>query len=198
MAHDLGLSLTALLGQVDRIRAIVLDHYVSGDVGLPTLEDIVQQLCRPGRDPRAQFEPPAFRDDVTSLEDLREGMVLEGVITNLTDFGAFVDVGVHQDGLVHVSQLSDRFIKSPREAVKVGDRLRVRVLAVDLPRRRISLSAKSGAALPLVAKPHAEQRQAESSSPRPRLRTDGARAESKPKPQPATGPLRHNPFQKLK
>ncbi len=97
---------------------------------------------KPGRDPRAAFEPPKFRDDVRTLEDLKPGMELEGVVTNVTAFGAFVDVGVHQDGLVHVSQLADRFVKDPSEVVKVGDQLKVRVLEVDLERRRISLSAR--------------------------------------------------------
>jgi len=99
---------------------------------------------KPGRDPRDTFEAPKFRDDVRKLEDLVPGMLLDGVVTNVTAFGAFVDVGVHQDGLVHVSQLSDKFVKDPHEAVKVGQNLKVRVLEVDLPRRRIALSAKSG------------------------------------------------------
>ena len=95
-----------------------------------------------GRDPRTEFEPPKFRDDVTELSDLSEGMVLEGIVTNVTAFGAFVDVGVHHDGLVHVSQLADKFVKDPADVVKVGDKLAVRVLEVDLERKRISLSAK--------------------------------------------------------
>src|SRR4029079_2768093 len=99
----------------------------------------------PGRDPRATFEPPKFRDDVRTMEDLKPGMELEGVVTNVTAFGAFVDVGVHQDGLVHVSQLGDRFVKDPSDVVKVGDKLKVRVLEVDLGRKRIALSAKKGA-----------------------------------------------------
>src|SRR5262249_41588460 len=112
--------------------------------GMPTLEDIQKELLKPGRDPRDTFEAPQFRDDVRKLEDLKPGMVLEGVVTNVTAFGAFVDVGVHQDGLVHVSQLADKFVKDPPEAAKVGDKLKVRVLEVDLARKRIALSAKSG------------------------------------------------------
>jgi uncharacterized protein len=111
-------------------------------VGEPTLRDIVLELAKPGRDPRASFEPPKFRDDVRELSDLKEGMVLEGVVTNVTAFGAFVDVGVHQDGLVHVSKLSDRFVRDPAEVVKVGDKLKVKVVEVDLPRKRISLTAR--------------------------------------------------------
>jgi uncharacterized protein len=109
---------------------------------MPTLEDIRRELTRPGRDPRASFEAPSFRDDVRTIEDVKEGMTLEGIVTNVTAFGAFVDIGVHQDGLVHVSQLSDRFVKDPHAVVRVGDSLKVRVLAVDLARKRISLSAK--------------------------------------------------------
>jgi uncharacterized protein len=97
---------------------------------------------KPGRDPRAAFEAPTFRDDVRKLEDLAPGMELEGVVTNVTAFGAFVDVGVHQDGLVHVSQLADRFVKNPHEVAKVGERIQVRVLEVDLVRKRIALSAR--------------------------------------------------------
>ncbi len=123
------------------LRGVLLVEGLLG-VGEPTLRDIVAELDKPGRDPREEFEPPKFRDDVNSLEDLQEGMQLEGVVTNVTAFGAFVDVGVHQDGLVHVSQLADRFVKDPKDVVKVGDKLAVRVLDIDLARRRISLSAR--------------------------------------------------------
>jgi uncharacterized protein len=119
---------------------------VSDDVGLPTLQDIVAELRRPGRDPRAAFEAPAFREDVTEPKDLREGMQLEGVVTNIVAFGAFVDVGVHQDGLVHVSQLADRYVSDPNQVVTVGQRVKVRVMSVDLQRNRIALTMKTGAA----------------------------------------------------
>jgi uncharacterized protein len=104
----------------------------------------VSELAKPGRDPRETFEPPKFRDDVHAIEDLRVGMSLEGVVTNVTAFGAFVDVGVHQDGLVHVSHLSDNFVRDPAQVVKAGDRITVRVMEVDVARRRISLTARSG------------------------------------------------------
>jgi uncharacterized protein len=142
MAADLGLSLAALVQSPAAVQRLDLARYAGGDVGDYTLRDIVDELHKPGRDPRASFEPPKFRDDVQKMEDLTPGMALEGVVTNVTAFGAFVDVGVHQDGLVHVSQLSDRFVKNPAEVVKVGDKLNVRVLEVDLARRRISLSAR--------------------------------------------------------
>jgi uncharacterized protein len=143
MAKDLGVSLKDLVGSPERAKAIDIRRYATGDVGEPTLRDIVDELAKPGRDPRSSFEAPKFRDDVSALEDLKEGMILEGVVTNVTAFGAFVDVGVHQDGLVHVSQLADRFVKDPREVVKVGDRVKVRVVGVDLDRRRIALSRKN-------------------------------------------------------
>ena len=129
----------ALLGRLEG----QLQRYVSQDVGLPTLRDILDELRRPGRDPREAFEAPAFRADVTEPKHLRPGMALEGVVTNVVAFGAFVDVGVHQDGLVHISQLADRFVRDPYEVVKVGDRVRVTVLEVDLERNRIALSMKS-------------------------------------------------------
>ena len=142
MAADLGVPLARLVGSAELAATLDLRRYVGGDVGEPTLKDIVAELAKPGRDPRDAFEAPAFRDDVTRLEDLAKDMVLEGVVTNVTAFGAFVDVGVHQDGLVHVSQLADRFVRDPAEVVHRGQRLKVRVLEVDLARKRISLSAK--------------------------------------------------------
>ena len=144
MASDLGVPLKSLVGNASLATSIPLDRYVSEDVGLPTLRDIVSELAKPGRDPRESFEPPKFRDDVNSMEDLRVGMSLEGVVTNVTAFGAFVDVGVHQDGLVHVSHLSDTFVRDPAQVVKAGDRISVRVMEVDVSRRRISLTARSG------------------------------------------------------
>ncbi len=144
MARDLGVPVASLIGNRELLARIDRARYRSGDVGDFTLDDILAELDKPGRDPRASFEPPRFRDDIRTLEDLAPGMVLEGVVTNVTAFGAFVDVGVHQDGLVHVSQLADRFVKNPSDVVKVGDRLQVRVLEVDHQRRRISLSARQG------------------------------------------------------
>jgi len=143
IAKDAGVDVRALVGNEELASKISWSKYVAGDVGLPTLEDIRREVGKPGRDPRDTFEAPAFRDDVRKIEDVKPGMELEGSVTNVTAFGAFVDVGVHQDGLVHVSQLSDRFVKDPHAVVRVGDRLKVRVLEVDLARKRISLSAKT-------------------------------------------------------
>ncbi len=142
MAADAGLSLEALVGNAEAVGKIQIARYVSEDVGLPTLKDILDELRKPGRDPRAAFEPPAFREDVCTIEDVRPGMTLEGVVTNVTAFGAFVDIGVHQDGLVHVSELSEQYVRDPADVVKPGDKLKVRVLDVDLARKRISLSAR--------------------------------------------------------
>ena len=143
MAADLGLPVERLVGSDDAVMRIRPERYVDDRVGLPTLEDILAELRKPGRDPRDAFEAPTFREDVETLEDLKEGMVLPGTVTNVVAFGAFVDVGVHQDGLVHVSQLSDRFVKDPNEVVKVGDRVTVRVTSVDVQRGRIGLTMKS-------------------------------------------------------
>ncbi len=143
MAADIGAPLHELVGNEQLARKIRIADYVGIDgVGEPTLADIIDELCKPGRDPREKFEPPAFREDVQSVADVKVGMILEGVVTNVTAFGAFVDIGVHQDGLVHISQLADRFIKAPSEVVSAGDRLRVRVLDVDYDRQRIALSAR--------------------------------------------------------
>jgi uncharacterized protein len=142
IAADLGVELAALIGHPEVVARVELATYVSDEVGEPTLRDILAELAKPGRDPRAEFAPPNFRDDVTSPEDLKVGMVLEGIVTNVTAFGAFVDIGVHNDGLVHVSQLAGKFVKDPGEVVKVGQKLKVRVLEVDLARKRIALSAR--------------------------------------------------------
>jgi uncharacterized protein len=146
MAADLGVPLVSVIGDGALLRRIDLSRYQSADIGEFTLRDILTELDKPGRDPRKSFEPPKFRDDVREIGDLKQGMELEGVVTNITAFGAFVDVGVHQDGLVHISQLADRFVKDPHDVVKVGERIQVRVLDVDTDRRRIALTARRGGA----------------------------------------------------
>ncbi len=143
MAKDLGVGVGELVGNAALAGQIELKKYVSEDVGLPTLKDIVEELKKPGRDPRAVFEKPAFRDDVTTIDDVQEGMTLEGIVTNVTAFGAFVDIGVHQDGLVHISELADRYVSDPSEVVKTGDKIKVRVIGVDRARNRIALSART-------------------------------------------------------
>jgi uncharacterized protein len=142
MAADVGVSLAELVADPAHVTRIDLSRYVTETVGLPTLRDILDELKKPGRDPRREFEAAAFRDDVREMKDLKEGMVLQGAVTNVTAFGAFVDIGVHQDGLVHVSHLADRFIKDPNEAVRVGQLVKVKVLTVDMERKRIALSIR--------------------------------------------------------
>ncbi|RZK47807.1 MAG: S1 RNA-binding domain-containing protein, partial [Pedobacter sp.] len=117
--------------------------YVTAEVGLPTLTDIVKELAKPGRDPREKFEAFSFAEGVNSMEDLRKGMKLSGIVTNITNFGAFVDIGVHQDGLVHTSQLANRFVANPNDVVKVSQVVEVTVVEVDIARKRISLSMKT-------------------------------------------------------
>ena len=143
MAADLGVSVKDLINDANLRKRIKLENYITEDVGLPTLKDIIAELEKPGRDPRQNFEAFQFDDAINSPEDLRIGMVLPGIVTNITNFGVFVDVGVHQDGLVHISQLSDRFVKDPMEVVKVNQKVKVTVMEVDLKRKRIALSMKS-------------------------------------------------------
>ncbi|MFA5654748.1 MAG: helix-hairpin-helix domain-containing protein, partial [Desulfomonilia bacterium] len=143
MARDLGCSLEDLVRSGSLRERIDLKRYADGSVGMPTLKDIMAELDKPGRDPRESFEEFSFAEGVTGLDDLEPGMELPGIVTNVTNFGAFVDIGVHQDGLVHISQLADRFVKDPHQVVSVGRQVRVKVLEVDRVRKRISLSMKS-------------------------------------------------------
>jgi uncharacterized protein len=145
MARDLGCEVGDLMRDASLRARIVPERYVTETVGLPTLNDILAELARPGRDPRWEFEAFSFAAGVGKIEDLQPGMKLPGIVTNVTAFGAFVDIGVHQDGLAHVSQLADRFVKDPAEVVKVGQKVMVTVLEIDMPRKRIALSMRSGA-----------------------------------------------------
>ena len=142
MIEDLGCSVEDLIAKDQLRKRIDLKKYVTDLVGLPTLEDIVRELAKPGRDPRPPFQVFSFKEGVQTMEDLSPGMTLPGVVTNVTAFGAFVDIGVHQDGLVHISQLADRFVKDPHEVVKVHQKVTVRVLEVDQKRKRIALSMR--------------------------------------------------------
>lgn len=145
MAADLGVTLPALIAKPALLDAIRLEQYVGPDIGLPTLRDILDELKKPGRDPRESFVSTSFREGVMQIKDLEEGMSLNGIVTNVAAFGAFVDIGVHQDGLVHISQLADRFVKDPNQVVKVGQSVQVKVLSVDLQRKRIGLTMRRGA-----------------------------------------------------
>ena len=142
MAQDCHCTVSDLISHPEKRAQIDIKHYVTDDIGLPTLTDIMKELEKPGRDPREQIEEFEFDSCVQTIDDLREGMELPGIVTNITNFGAFVDIGVHQDGLVHVSQLADRFVSAPTQVVRLHQHVRVRVIGIDLRRQRISLSMK--------------------------------------------------------
>ena len=142
MLNDLKLGISDVVGQRSVISRLDPSRYTDEKFGLPTIQDILKELEKPGRDPRPEFRTAAFKEGVDKLEDLRPGMTLEGVVTNVANFGAFVDIGVHQDGLVHISALSDRFVKDPHEVVKTGDVVKVKVLEVDVRRQRVALTMR--------------------------------------------------------
>ncbi len=142
MALDLNCSLAELMQDSNLRNRIKIKQYLCKDIGMPTLEDILKELAKPGRDPRGEFEQVDFKEGVNSIEDLQLNMILPGIVTNVTNFGAFVDIGVHQDGLVHISQLANRFIKDPMEVVKVSQKVKVKVIDIDVDRKRINLSIK--------------------------------------------------------
>ena len=146
-------SLASLIGDGVFLKSLQPSRFADSQFGVPTVSDVLKELEKPGRDPRPQFKTASFADGVEKISDLAAGMQLEGVVTNVTAFGAFVDVGVHQDGLVHISELSDRFVKDPGEVVKAGDVVRVRVKSVDIARKRIGLTMKSGAIEPSGGRP---------------------------------------------
>jgi len=178
MAGDLKCSLQALIADNTLRRRVVVDKYVSDAVGLPTLNDIMAELDKPGRDPRQDFEVFEFAEGVNKISDLTAGMKLPGIVTNVTAFGAFVDVGVHQDGLVHISQLANRFIKDPSKVVKVQQKVKVTVLDVDLKRDRISLSMKGPAEKSRTVSKAKQSQNKKPSAPRP-----PKRASKKPTPK---------------
>jgi len=142
MARDQGCLVADLMADDEMRQKIVLASYVTDKVGLPTLKDIMAELTKPGRDPRQQFENVVFAEGIEKITDLIVGMKLTGVVTNITAFGAFVDIGVHQDGLVHLSEMADRYVKNPSDVVKVNQKVEVTIMAVDEQRKRISLSMK--------------------------------------------------------
>jgi len=154
MLRDTGGDIRELIGNTAFLRGVNAETYVDDRFGLPTVTDILRELEKPGRDPRPAFKTAQFQEGVAEITDLQPGMRLEGVVTNVANFGAFVDIGVHQDGLVHISHLADSFVKDPRQIVKAGDVVKVRVLEVDVPRKRIALSMKREAS----AAPDAESR----------------------------------------
>ncbi len=146
--RDLGVTLERVPDVADKLQALDIKHYITESAGEPTIRDIINELLKPGRDPRAEFVSPKFKEDVKDIADLKPGMELEGIVTNVANFGAFVDIGVHQDGLVHVSQLADKYVADPKKVVKVGQIVKVRVLEVNEALKRISLTMKSPNAPP--------------------------------------------------
>jgi uncharacterized protein len=194
MAQDQDCSVMDLIQDEDRRQRIVLADYVTDNCGLPTLRDIMAELAKPGRDPREQFENVVFAEGIEKLDDLTVGMKLDGIVTNITAFGAFVDIGVHQDGLVHISEMADRFVKSPGDVVKVSQKVEVTVLAVDAERKRISLSMKKSPG----EKPAADQHNTADASKagerkiqkgKPQRRDEKKRESGKAAPKPFNNPF---------
>ncbi len=142
MAGDLGVPVAEITKSSDKMGSIKLSNYVTEEIGIPTLQDILEELKKPGRDPRSTFEYASFREDVMEIKDLQTGMILEGVVTNVTKFGAFVDIGVHRDGLVHISQMANRYVSDPTEVVKVGQVVKVKVAEINEKLKRIGLSMR--------------------------------------------------------
>jgi uncharacterized protein len=142
MAERSDSDVTGLIGNTALLRTLKPADFTDSTFGLPTVTDILKELEKPGRDPRPSFQTAHFKEGVETLQDLRAGMILEGVVSNVAAFGAFVDIGVHQDGLVHISAMSDRYVADPRDVVKPGDIVKVKVLDVDLPRKRIALTLR--------------------------------------------------------
>jgi uncharacterized protein len=142
MAHDQGCTVKELINTPSLREKIDIRRYVTADTGIPTLTDIMKELEKPGRDPREQIEVFEFDPNVKEVDDLTEGMILPGIVTNITNFGAFVDIGVHQDGLVHISQLANKFVKDPNEVVHLHQHVQVKVVEVDRRRNRISLTMR--------------------------------------------------------
>jgi uncharacterized protein len=138
------IAMNDVVGNTEVLKKLKPEDFVTELFGLPTVTDIISELDKPGRDPRPEFKTANFKDDVQSLKDLKVGMILEGVVSNVANFGAFIDVGVHQDGLVHISAMTDKFISDPRDIVKTGDIVKVKVMEVDVERKRVSFTMRMG------------------------------------------------------
>ena len=187
-----GLAVPELIGKSTVLKGLRPDDFADAQFGVPTVKDILAELDKPNRDPRPEFKTAAFKDGVQTLADLVPGMQLEGVVTNVANFGAFVDIGVHQDGLVHVSQLADRFVKDPREVVKAGDIVQVRVVEVDTNRKRVSLTMRRG-----EVRPAAPARGGEAAAPRGPRPASGPRPPAAPRPAPTPSTALAAAFAKL-
>ena len=181
LAERLGVPVAGLLGA--GVELVKRDQALEQELGAFTFADVVKELEKPGRDPRETFVPFSFRPDIHTLQDLQPGMVCPGIVTNVTNFGAFVDIGVHQDGLVHISQLADRFVKDPREVVSPGDRVHARVLEVKLDRQQIALSLRSGSSADVARGPRPPQPERGGSAQGPRAPS------APPPPRPFNNPF---------
>ena len=186
MADDLGCRVSDLMVDAGLRKKIDLNRYATDTIGLPTLTDILDELAKPGRDPREPFEHFSFDENVSTIQDLQPGLKLPGIVTNVTNFGAFVDIGVHQDGLVHISELCDRFVKTPSDVVNVQQKVTVTVMAVDLPRKRISLSMRSEPGRKPLPKKNADRPQKKPPA--------GNKGQPKSAPKPASPQPFNNPF----
>lgn len=189
---DLNTSIEAILGNNEQLKLVDIQHYVkefsAQGIGEITLKEIIKELEKPGRDPRPEFKTATFKDGVNTLNDLKEGMILEGVISNVANFGAFVDIGVHQDGLVHISSLTDKFVSDPREIVKAGDIVKVKVLEVDADRKRISLTMRLDEQAQIKNKP--EHKANNSKIPfSKKANKPHSKADRKPKKEPANAAM---------
>lgn len=187
MLSKTGLDSRSLLGDARAIRALRAEDYVDERFGLPTVRDILKELEKPGRDPRPEFRAARFAEGVETIADLQPGMVLEGVVSNVAAFGAFVDIGVHQDGLIHISMLADKFVKDPREVVKAGDIVKVKVLEVDVARKRIALSRRLDEA-PAARETRGNAKR-EGSERKPERRNSAPRPSQRPAQPPANSAL---------
>src|SRR5262245_54353290 len=189
MSNSLGVSVSELIENPAQINAIDFKAF-EAEAGRYTVADIREELLKPGRDPRDKFVVPKFREDVKEIADLKEGMELEGTVTNVTNFGAFVDLGVHQDGLVHISELSHKYVQDARQAVKVGDVVKVKVIGVDSAMKRISLSMK--AVMPKPPRRPRKRKKAAAAAPAAEA-TVAAKAPAPVKPVPAQEARRPKP-----
>ena len=187
-----------IIGNTEIIRQVKAEEFVDDKFGLPTVQDVLSELEKPGRDPRPEFRTAKFREDITEVSQLTEGMQLEGVITNVTNFGAFVDVGVHQDGLIHISELANEFVADPHKVVKPGQIVQVRVLAVDAERNRVNMSMRpEGSEAPAKA-PRQPRRENANQEQRAERKPQGQRpprkdGEHKPRPQQHQKPKQEKP-----
>jgi uncharacterized protein len=185
IAKDLSVPLTQIIQLSEQVRQVDLKKYVTETIGEPTLRDILAELEKPGRDPRAEFKYATFKAGIKEISDLKPGMELEGVVTNVANFGAFVDIGVHQDGLVHVSQLADRFVSDPKQIVKVGQVVKVWVMEVNEPLKRISLSMRSADST-TEKRPFKEKPAKAGSTPQKSTQPSETRSQEKPPAKTAT------------